>query len=1205
MRRLAVLLVVVFLVALVPVGAVLGKVPAQAGIAGVAVIVVAALAAVAQAVVGDVIKEAIVTWLGVGNRQRAVLRRCVQDVSRWGKLPRVTDYVDAKALDTRGRKHRELTPYVARDSDEHVDLALAAGEMVLLEGPSAAGKTRTAFEAISRLAESRPALLLRPSSDDALSELAAADVRLRGTVIWLDDLERYLARGLNRKILRQLIGKERKGGAGVLVVATLRSGARAQLESAPGSLTPDAAEVLSEFVHVTLTDSWTPKEIRLARKADGSGLLHDALASGSDRLAVHIAGAPAALTHWQAGRNGVHLVGAAVVSAAVFARSVGHLSPLPADLLDGLHRSFLKEPDRHRQDLPGFAEGLTWGLQRVQDTTSCIVHAGADSYDPFDYLVDQVQRGIEKIGGSAEAWRILGERVPAADLLPFSAAAHAARQAAVAERALGGRLREAPDDGSARFALGYLQEALGRKKEAENSYLGAARLGVAHAMNNLGLLYAAEGQDAQAEEWYRKAVEAEVPAALNNLGLLFAARDEIETAEDFYKRAIRAGIVDALNNLGLLHLREVADTAEGYFIEASEAGVVEARNNLALYYWYTDQRARARKAFAGAIQAGVPEASNNLGVMHAMDGKRSEAEDQYRAALRAGVSAAAHNLSLLLAEAGEEAEAADCRRIAAEGGVVPPSEGRAVVLHTGSGLGTDVVGARVPTPLTYVQAVLVGSVSAASRSSRIKAEDAGWSCASPSLDALRPGNDYVSFLRPAILLAARNEWLTGLFGDSSGETRRSWLTLQQARGVDADLAIHPDLGTEFSFLVLGSTGEGSASQYAAVPGVLKAGRGTAFMVICGNVAFPGMSDELYGDRFFRPYSGYVAPIYAVPGDQDWHDQLSAFMRVFCDAPALRDRPGAAGLRGLLARKPRTPAEADFAAARALRSQPSQQSRQPGPYWVMESEPLLVVGIDTGVVGTIDREQADWLRKVSRDPRPKILLSYHPIYANGEYRPLLMEGGGTVDDVVRDPESRFVSVVSGGVHNYQRYPVMVGDRVIQYIVAGGGGGFLHATHTIPRVDLAGVSEADFRCYPLRGDSLAYFSMVYARRLRARWLRLSLDEATALMTERVGFMPTRPMSGTPVITRDMRWAARVLGAWRFPFRLPVHRGFQRFFSDLADVDHPPFFKSFLHLDVGRHELKIRCLAATGCAEHEADPPLEDMVVIAIGSPGEPSS
>ena len=41
--------------------------------------------------------------------------------------------------------------------------------------------------------------------------------------------------------------------------------------------------------------------------------------------------------------------------------------------------------------------------------------------------------------------------------------------------------------------------------------------------------------------------------------------------------------------------------------------------------------------------------------------------------------------------------------------------------------------------------------------------------------------------------------------------------------------------------------------------------------------------------------------------------------------------------------------------------------------------------------------------------------------------------------------------------------------------------------------------------------------------------------------------------------------------------------------------PFFKHFLRCDCTSGELRIRCFAATGRAEDEAEPPLEDEVTI----------
>ncbi|MCQ0014369.1 metallophosphoesterase family protein [Actinomadura madurae] len=292
---------------------------------------------------------------------------------------------------------------------------------------------------------------------------------------------------------------------------------------------------------------------------------------------------------------------------------------------------------------------------------------------------------------------------------------------------------------------------------------------------------------------------------------------------------------------------------------------------------------------------------------------------------------------------------------------------------------------------------------------------------------------------------------------------------------------------EFSFALLGDTGEGDRSQYAVVPPLLHAAAGTDFMIIASDVIYPTGDAGEYPEKLFRPYKDYPAPIFAVPGNHDWYDGLRGFLHVFCDLDADCSPPP---WRGPLSFIPRllwrhsgtVDPDALAEARRTYRGAPGQQGAQPGPYWAIDTPSLRVVGIDTGITGALDREQARWLREVSGGPKPKLLVTGKPLYVDDERRPGRVEGGGTVDEIVRDPAHNYVAAIGGDIHNYQRYPVRTADgRTIQYIVAGGGGAFMHATHTIPRTRV--VEENEFRCYPLRGDSLSRYSKLYGR-----WLRL---------------------------------------------------------------------------------------------------------------------
>ncbi|MFC8197692.1 metallophosphoesterase family protein [Streptomyces sp. NPDC057298] len=497
-----------------------------------------------------------------------------------------------------------------------------------------------------------------------------------------------------------------------------------------------------------------------------------------------------------------------------------------------------------------------------------------------------------------------------------------------------------------------------------------------------------------------------------------------------------------------------------------------------------------------------------------------------------------------------------------------------------------------------------------SDSSRDTAAGAGWgSTERGDYIRLMPNRgEKLSWLNPRTLWPARNGVLASLFGDPTGHTRSRWVEQRTAAGAPADKVVRHSAPDHFSFMVIGDTGEGDDPQYAVVPGFLRVGEDTEFAVLASDVVYPVGSTDDYGTKFFRPYKDYQAPIYAIPGNHDWYEDLDGFMRVFCDAPPLAEpaaprRLAPAWWRSLLWHEKRGHDEQRLAEARQLRSAPAQQAVQPGPYWAIDAGPVRIVGIDTGLTGTVDAEQGRWLREVSKGDIPKILITGSPLYVDAGHHPGPIEGGGTVDAVVRDPAHHYVAAIGGDIHNYQRYPVEVDGRTIQYVVAGGGGAFMHATHTMPRVSVAGVSEGDFRCYPLRGDSLAFYSRLYGNRLRMRrFFTLTEAEATAVVAKRLGIPATRVQERPARVTLRTRVVASLLGAGGRPdrtsrLRLPVRKVYTQLFSPGSATYSPPFFKCFLRLDVSPDTVRLRCFSATGNRPQELDPPVEDEVTIPL--------
>jgi chloramphenicol 3-O-phosphotransferase len=87
-------------------------------------------------------------------------------------------------------------PYVRRDVHESLGEALTAGGLVIIEGRSAAGKSRLAFEAIQAFASDR--WLIVPATPQALKDLLKAEVLLRRAVVKetgrVEEGERWLRR---------------------------------------------------------------------------------------------------------------------------------------------------------------------------------------------------------------------------------------------------------------------------------------------------------------------------------------------------------------------------------------------------------------------------------------------------------------------------------------------------------------------------------------------------------------------------------------------------------------------------------------------------------------------------------------------------------------------------------------------------------------------------------------------------------------------------------------------------------------------------------------------------------------------------------------------------------------------------------------------------------------------------------------------------
>jgi hypothetical protein len=505
------------------------------------------------------------------------------------------------------------------------------------------------------------------------------------------------------------------------------------------------------------------------------------------------------------------------------------------------------------------------------------------------------------------------------------------------------------------------------------------------------------------------------------------------------------------------------------------------------------------------------------------------------------------------------------------------------------------------------------------------ADDADWTAEPADLSGVGTPLKRFSWLSPRTLWRSRNNVLAAFSGDPTESARAAWVHVQK-QADDSDFTITRDDLGEFSFMLIGDTGEGDRSQYSVVPAFLRAGEGTEFSVIASDVVYPDGDINDYVGKFFVPFAHYPQPIYAIPGNHDWLDGLVGFMRHFCGVapPQQKFRPRKRAKWSRIAllfhlvfwRRPRSLKPETLQLGDELRSEAQAKGpAQPNMYFCIDTPELRVIAIDVGIMGRLDHEQGEWLKRVSAGPKPKLLVSGKPVYSGPHMSPrriLGADGGndnsGMIWSVVRDPENNFISMVSGDVHHYERHSVRVsGGRKIECVISGGGGAFMTSTHQIARVERPDVDESNWVVFPTRADSLRAYSIILQRKLRRvtfwranRPIRgIPADEATAIVARRHGLDPAAELArgasagaaDSITISRRSRLLATIIYPLRGWFAAEK-------ISEALDWDDPPFFKNFMRVEVASGAVTLTSYGVTGLERDVADPAVIDRVVIETG-------
>ncbi len=366
----------------------------------------------------------------------------------------------------------------------------------------------------------------------------------------------------------------------------------------------------------------------------------------------------------------------------------------------------------------------------------------------------------------------------------------------------------------------------------------------------------------------------------------------------------------------------------------------------------------------------------------------------------------------------------------------------------------------------------------------------------------------LSWISARALIDAVNQILNVGADGLIAQLRSEWV----ARGSGTQPQVI-DRSDDTCFVVLGDTGEQDASQFVVCPALSAAVRAhhPGFVLIMSDVIYPAGDVDDYRDGLYRPYRSedpnfhVAAPLVALPGNHDWYDGLSGFMYHFCGRDRLPPEAYAPGfgLRSLYGRlfrilwrrpgaaRPETKALRATTPPTQAPSPATQAIKQPGPYYAIRTAYLLIVAIDTGIDGTIDQAQWDWLTMVSTEPLPKILLTGKPLVVNATLEQCWVGSrpkhgaGRSVWQLVNDPANRYVATIGGDLHNFQYYSPKASDvgGPQLHLVAGCGGAFMHGTHNYINAEqdsrLRNSPKHEFYklpdwSFPTPADSFSYFA-----------------------------------------------------------------------------------------------------------------------------------
>lgn len=229
------------------------------------------------------------------------------------------------------------------------------------------------------------------------------------------------------------------------------------------------------------------------------------------------------------------------------------------------------------------------------------------------------------------------------------------------------------------------------------------------------------------------------------------------------------------------------------------------------------------------------------------------------------------------------------------------------------------------------------------------------------------------------------------------------------------------------------------------------------LILGGDQVYPSASWEEYRDRFVGPYraayphtpEGEEPPhLYAIPGNHDWYDGLTSFMRLFC--------------------------QDDWIGGRKTRQHRSYFAvRLSDRWWLWATD----IQFDT----YIDGPQLRYFRQASEQLHAGdrvIIATAKPSWVGAEPDPsfeLMKQGSWETlsyieEKLVEERKATVAVTLSGDKHHYARYHGDEPGSPQERITAGGGGAHTSATHGLPpSLNLTGAVSGRTVGYTRKGVS----------------------------------------------------------------------------------------------------------------------------------------